>query len=108
MIRSAGRLSSGLGRHAHSLEQQVERAHALMCCAQGGCRRGDVEEHAILLCNLLLVRAALSERREGGGGEEGRRGLEDDHEQGFRFEAYCVIGTTLAGDPHMWVATLER
>ncbi|EKX35199.1 hypothetical protein GUITHDRAFT_118642 [Guillardia theta CCMP2712] len=46
-----------------------------------GSGRGDVEEHAILLCNLLL---------------------------GFRFEAYCVIGTTLAGDPHMWVATLER
>eukprot|EP00802_Teleaulax_amphioxeia_P006340 Tamp_06344.p1 GENE.Tamp_06344~~Tamp_06344.p1 ORF type:complete len:666 (-),score=132.13 Tamp_06344:739-2655(-) len=44
-------------------------------------RKGDVEEHALLLCSLLL---------------------------GFRFEAYCAIGTTISGDAHMWVVTLQR
>lgn len=43
--------------------------------------QGDVEEHAILLCSLLL---------------------------GFRFEAYCAIGTTISGDAHMWVVTVQR
>jgi hypothetical protein len=43
--------------------------------------QGDVEEHALLLCSLLL---------------------------GFRFEAYCAIGTTISGDAHMWVVTLQR
>eukprot|EP00286_Rhodomonas_abbreviata_P010675 CAMPEP_0181342296 /NCGR_PEP_ID=MMETSP1101-20121128/30917_1 /TAXON_ID=46948 /ORGANISM="Rhodomonas abbreviata, Strain Caron Lab Isolate" /LENGTH=664 /DNA_ID=CAMNT_0023453729 /DNA_START=102 /DNA_END=2096 /DNA_ORIENTATION=+ len=44
-------------------------------------RKGDVEEHAILLCSLLL---------------------------GFSLEAYCALGTTVSGEPHMWVVTLDR
>ncbi|KAJ1489744.1 CEP76 C2 domain-containing protein, partial [Baffinella frigidus] len=44
-------------------------------------RKGDVEEHAVLLCSLLL---------------------------GFRLDAYCAIGSTLSGEAHMWVVTLER
>lgn len=44
-------------------------------------RKGDVEEHSVLLCSLLL---------------------------GFRFEAFCAIGSTISGDPHMWVVTIDR
>ena len=44
-------------------------------------RKGDVEEHAVLLCSLLL---------------------------GFRLDAYCALGTTVSGEAHMWVLTLER
>ena len=43
-------------------------------------RKGDVEEHALLLCSLLL---------------------------GFRFDCFCAIGSTQSGDPHMWVVSVE-
>ena len=43
-------------------------------------RKGDVEEHALLLCSLLL---------------------------GFRFNCFCAIGSTQSGDPHMWVVSVE-
>ena len=39
-----------------------------------------MEEHALLLCSLLL---------------------------GFDLDAYCAVGTTQTGEPHMWVVTLH-
>ena len=90
-------------------------------------RGGDVEEHAVLLCSLLLVRPpspphptrrprtpphpsaravpsfppprmALRAARAGAAGAA----------QGFRLDAYVVVGTLRAGEPHTWVVTLDR
>ncbi len=43
-------------------------------------KRGDCENHAILLCNLLL---------------------------GFGLNAYVCLGTKLKNQPHAWVATIS-